>query len=100
MKSVPSASADGICTTVSCFLMPFANAIGTDSAAQALILPAHQFSIQRTGTGEDSFAFPAIVNGVTSPLSVSISNNLSGASPATINLAEDLTRNFAFSENV
>ena len=99
MKSVTSASADGINMRFRCFLLPFADANGTDSAAPAFIL-AHHPSIQTIGTGEDSFAPPAIANGVTSPLSVSISNNLSGASPATINLADDLIKKFAFSEKV
>ena len=100
-ESVPSALADGINGQAAAQLfIPFANANGTDSAAQALIRPAHQFSIQTTGTGDTNLLSPDPISGVTSPLSVSISNNLSGASPATINLAEDLIRNLALSENV
>jgi len=65
-----------------------------------------QFSIHTTGAGDcNGPALRAAVadsgkNDVTSPLSVSINSNLSGASPTTINLADDLISIFAAGVNV
>ena len=74
----------------------------SDKTVQASAATDQFSSIHTIGTGDIICCDPLDFdnNGATSPLSVSISSNLSGASPATINFADDLMRNLAFAENV